>query len=183
MIVRYRQQLGDLLKELKLPLIICECGVAEGLFAKQIMDWGTQILYLVDRWETSGLTGDSAFAQEWHDDNLQQVQSRMEVYNNRPEKYVILQGTTSEMAQYIPDNSLSMVYIDADHSYDGVKSDIENYYQKVISGGVLAFHDYMNVEDYGVNRAVNEFCTNNNYTPVVIPETGIMDAGAYIIKL
>jgi len=182
MIIKYRSQLGDLLKELGLPLIICECGVAEGLFAKQMMDWGTSLLYLIDRWETSGITGDSAFAQEWHDNNLLQVQSRMAVYDNRPEKYIILQGDSVEMLEHIVDNSLSMVYIDADHSYEGVKRDIEAAYPKVVSGGILAFHDYGNVTDYGVNQAVNEFCSANGYSPILIPENSIWDAGAYFIK-
>jgi len=181
MTIKYRQQLGDLLKFMNLPLVIAEVGVAEGLFAKQIMDWGTQTLYLIDMWETHGLVGDGSFAQEWHDDNLQQVQSRMAVYDHRPEQYVILQGDSAEMATHIPDNSLSMVYIDADHSYEGVKRDIEAFYPKVISGGLIAFHDYLS-PDYGVQQAVTEFCTANNYIPVIIPETGIMDAGAYFIK-
>jgi len=185
MIIKYRSQLGDLLKELGLPLIICECGVTEGLFAKQMMDWGTSLLYLIDRWETSGVTGDSAFAQEWHDNNLLQVQSRMAVYDNRPEKYIILQGDSVEMLEHIVDNSLSMVYIDADHSYEGVKRDIEAAYPKVVSGGILAFHDFLS-PDYEVEKAVKEFLINNGYLYVsdliIIPETGIMDAGAYFIK-
>lgn len=182
MTIKHRSQLGDLLKEMKLPLIIAEVGTAEGLFAKEMMDWGTKLLYLIDRWETSGITGDSSFAQEWHDNNLLQVQDRMAVYKNRPEKYIILQGDSVEMLQHIPDDTLSLLYIDADHSYEGVKRDIETGYSKVVSGGIMAFHDYGNITDYGVNQAVNEFCINNNHNPILIPEMTIWDAGAYFIK-
>lgn len=182
--IRYRDQLGDLMKEVKLPMNICELGVAEGLFSKTIMDWGIQTLYLIDRWETSGITGDSSFVQEWHDNNLQQVIDRMHQYDNRPQKYIILQGDTKEMAQYIPDNSLGMVYIDADHSYEGVMVDLENYYQKVVPGGIIALHDYSS-PDYEVKRATEEFCISRGYIIseiVIIPENDIMDAGAYFIK-
>jgi len=46
-------------------------------------------------------------------------------------------------------------------------------------------HDYMNVADYGVKKAAEEFCLSNGYTIedlIIIPETNIMDAGAYFIK-
>lgn len=185
MTIKHRSQLGDLMKELNLPLQIVELGVAQGLYAKEMMDWSTQVLYLIDKWETSGIIGDGAFAQEWHDNNLLQVRDRMEQYDNRPEKYVILQGDTSEMAQYIPDNSLGMVYIDADHSYEGVTKDIENYYPKLVTGGIVALHDFMNIQDYGVNTATYDWCDKNGYTRQevnIIPENDIMDAGAYFIK-
>lgn len=184
MIVKFRQQLGDLLKHLGLPLIICECGVAEGLFAKQIMDWGTERLYLVDRWEHAETNGDSVEPQLWHDNNLQQVRDRMAIYDNRPEKYIILQGESVEMAEYLPDNILSLIYIDADHFYDGVTADIKAWYSKVRSGGIFAFHDYLS-PDFEVGRAVNDWCLENGYSKeeiIIIPETGIMDAGAYFIK-
>lgn len=35
-----------------------------------------------------------------------------------------------------------MVFIDGDHSYEGVKSDTENAFEMVKSGGVIAWHDY-----------------------------------------
>lgn len=180
--IQHRSQLGDLLRELGLPLIICECGVAEGLFAKEMMDWGTQELYLVDRWEFADTFGDSGFAQAWHDDNLMQVRDRMAIYDNRPEKYHILQGETVPMAEQVPDNTLSMVYIDADHSYDGVLNDLKAWYPKVLSGGIIAGHDYLNTADYGVFDAVRDFCAEKGYTPITIPETGIADAGFYFIK-
>ena len=180
MIVKFRDQLGDLLKEMKLPLVICECGVAEGLYSKQIMDWGTKTLYLIDRWEHADTVGDSTEPQLWHDNNLQQVQDRMAVYDNRPEKYIILQGDSVEMAEYIPDSSLSMVYLDADHSYEGVKRDIEAFYPKVIPGGIISGHDFLNFE-YGVNKAITEFVVGR-FQIVVIPENEPNNASFYFIK-
>lgn len=41
------------------------------------------------------------------------------------------------------DNSLDMVFIDADHSYDAVKVDITAWYPKVKVGGYLCGHDYI----------------------------------------
>jgi predicted O-methyltransferase YrrM len=38
--------------------------------------------------------------------------------------------------------TLDFVFIDADHSYQGVKTDITNFYPLIKKGGVIAGHDY-----------------------------------------
>lgn len=42
------------------------------------------------------------------------------------------------------DNSIDVVFIDADHEYDSVKNDIIAWYPKVKSGGYIAGHDFHN---------------------------------------
>lgn len=49
-----------------------------------------------------------------------------------------------------------LVFIDADHSYDMVKQDIESWYPKVRDGGILCGHDYCNPAHRGVEKAVKE---------------------------
>ena len=63
--------------------------------------------------------------------------------------------TTNEAAGLFKDESLDAVFIDADHSYEAVKLDIQNWLPKVRKGGILAGHDY-NSAWPGVIRAVNE---------------------------
>lgn len=53
-----------------------------------------------------------------------------------------------------PDKELDFVFIDGDHSYEGVKQDILDWFPKLRKGGVLAGHDY-NVWP-GVTNAVDE---------------------------
>jgi len=48
-----------------------------------------------------------------------------------------------------------IVYIDADHSYHGVKNDVNNYLQFVKDGGLMIFHDSMCCE--GVYRLIEEY--------------------------
>ena len=57
------------------------------------------------------------------------------------------------------ENELDFVYIDASHSYESVKEDMENYWTKVRKGGLLAGHD---LPMYPVAKAVVEFATKNN---------------------
>lgn len=54
--------------------------------------------------------------------------------------------------------STDMVFIDANHSYEYVKKDIEIYMPKIKKGGILCGHDYKAYE--GVTKAVNEIAKN-----------------------
>lgn len=51
-------------------------------------------------------------------------------------------------------SSLEFVFIDGDHSYQGIRQDVLNFRPKVKPGGILAGHDYRNSAD--VKRAVDE---------------------------
>jgi predicted O-methyltransferase YrrM len=59
-----------------------------------------------------------------------------------------------EAAALYEDESLDFVFVDGEHSYDGVSGDINFWLPKVRKGGVLAGHDYNHSAD--VRRAVNE---------------------------
>jgi hypothetical protein len=54
------------------------------------------------------------------------------------------------------DGSVDLVFIDADHSYEGVKADIEAWLPKVKVGGWIGGHDYKSPRFPGVERAVHE---------------------------
>jgi len=77
----------------------------------------------------------------------------------------IIRKPSNEAAKEIEDNFLDLVFIDADHSYEGCKRDIEAYYGKVKPGGIIAGHDYANNEwKFGpmVKRAVDEFIASKS---------------------
>lgn len=63
--------------------------------------------------------------------------------------------TTDEAAPLFEDGALDGVFIDADHTYEAVKRDIENWLPKIRKGGILAGHDYVHTWP-GVIQAVNE---------------------------
>lgn len=72
--------------------------------------------------------------------------------------------------EFIDNNSISLLFIDAGHTYKDVKSDLINYIPKVINGGIICGHDYesdtyeeqyidedyVNGKHHGVIKAVNE---------------------------
>jgi len=72
-----------------------------------------------------------------------------------------------QLAKY-PDKSFDLIYIDGDHSYEGVKKDAEIAKDKVVDNGVLVFNDYLAFSAwegavYGVMRAVNELIVKDDW--------------------
>lgn len=74
------------------------------------------------------------------------------------DRAVIMRMDSRAAAEKIDDNSLDFVFIDADHSYEGCKADIEAWLSKVKPGGYLCGHDYDHPlkPGFGVKRAVDE---------------------------
>ena len=65
-------------------------------------------------------------------------------------------GDSAKTAKRYADGSLDFVFIDADHTYESVKKDIEAWLPKIKSSGVLAGHDYQCKKHPGVAKAVDE---------------------------
>jgi len=59
---------------------------------------------------------------------------------------------------------IAALFIDGDHSYHGVKRDIQLYVPRVIRGGLIGFHDYTVYPD--VERAVDELCESREFVLV-----------------
>ena len=86
-------------------------------------------------------------------------------------KVFLHEGDSSSLLNQMPDEYFDWIYIDADHSYSGVVKDVEVAKFKIKPNGLLVFNDYMiysPIEDmqYGVNRAVNDLCLNENFEMV-----------------
>ena len=61
----------------------------------------------------------------------------------------------------MPDAAFDWIYVDADHSFNGVKRDAEAAMRKVKPGGFLVFNDFAHADPfigrYGVHSAVADF--------------------------
>ena len=138
-----------------------EVGVCEGLHAKCILDYWPGILHLVDPW--SPLVD---YQEEYdHERNLQTTLSHLAAHASR---YRIHRTTSLEALRAFEDESLDFVYLDANHAYEAVRSDLEGWWPKVRVGGMLAGDDYGIIEEqwvdfghnkvrFGVKRAVDEW--------------------------
>jgi predicted O-methyltransferase YrrM len=71
----------------------------------------------------------------------------------------LVQGDSSQVVASLP-GTFDTVFVDGDHSYDGVHRDIDALAGRIDPGGVVMFHDYFHPlndsGEYGVTRAVDE---------------------------
>ncbi|MGD2084742.1 MAG: class I SAM-dependent methyltransferase [Candidatus Aminicenantes bacterium] len=73
---------------------------------------------------------------------------------------------------------IELLWIDGDHSYKGVCYDIKNWTRLVITGGVIAFHDYPgHKRSKEVWKALRKYLFKNPYTYRVISDR---EAGSII---
>jgi hypothetical protein len=98
-----------------------------------------------------------------------------------------VKGDSSACLSKFEDDTFDMLYIDGDHSYEGVQKDLEQAYKKVRPGGWIMGHDYqMNMVkaktcyNFGVKRAVDEFCAQKNQ---VIYAKGLDGCVSFAIRL
>ena len=73
------------------------------------------------------------------------------------------ENDSSSVLASFPDEYFDWIYIDGDHTYGGVKRDIEQAKRTVKPDGLLVFNDYTffshhELSGYGVIHAVNELC-------------------------
>lgn len=71
------------------------------------------------------------------------------------DKVTLVACDTAAAARQFMDGTVSLVFIDADHSFEGVKRDILAWWPKVRAGGIIAGHDFSH-EYAGVMQAVGE---------------------------
>jgi len=139
-------------------MVVAELGVFKGVFSDVLLSvLCPSRLFLVDLFPSVMCSGDrDGNNVEWVDLSL--------VYPVLLDKYKCVDGVVSVVRQSsggflgsLVDGFLDMVYIDADHSYEGVCVDLELCRCKVRVGGFICGHDYCGLFP-GVVRAVDEFC-------------------------
>ncbi len=65
-------------------------------------------------------------------------------YNN----FTLIRKKSEDSVEDIPDE-LGFIFVDGDHSYETVMSDLRNYVPKIRSGGLLIGHDWTNIRNSG----------------------------------
>lgn len=62
----------------------------------------------------------------------------------------------SSEAPNLVKEEIGLLFVDASHNYDDVTNDIKKWVPKVVTGGIILFHDYTNPAYQGVTKAVDE---------------------------
>jgi predicted O-methyltransferase YrrM len=111
-----------------------EVGVYDGDFSDLLLAKSNlSVLYSVDIWKD--MAGDPMTTI------LDKCRTRLSRFGDRS---VVVVSDSTEASRRFEDNSIDFVYIDADHSYDGVTADLTAWYPKVRLGGMMSGHDYKN---------------------------------------
>lgn len=90
------------------------------------------------------------------DEHEKAYQKTLALTNFAGARAVVMRMMSHEAVTEFEDESLDFVFIDGDHSYDGVKLDIKLWLPKVKKGGWIGFHDYDHPRLPGVKQAIDE---------------------------
>lgn len=144
----------SILRRMRVGGICAEVGVQTGQFSHSILSiCRPATLHLIDR-NLTGFSIGERFQPE--------VDSRT---------VCVHEGDSSTILQGFQDGSFDFIYIDGDHSYEGVQRDIRAATSKLVERGFLIFNDYtywspVECMPYGVIRAVNELCLEQDWEAV-----------------
>jgi hypothetical protein len=184
-----RNNLPQIIKLPDKPHIV-EIGVFNGEFSEILLNgFKPYMLYLIDSYE-----GDTIVSGDKNGNNVMEYNSH-ELKTNVLQKFsskenVILLHSRSTILQSFPDNSMDLIYIDGDHTFDGVLLDLNMSYQKIKPGGWICGHDYdINTEkcntyyDFGIKKAVSLFCFNNCLKINILCNDGCISYAICVLKL
>lgn len=142
-----------------------EIGVWEGGYSEQLCSANPSLkLTCVDPWETQ-----RDYREVKNDGRRMAAAYRVAI--ERLAKYgcEILRMTSEAAAERVPDGSLDFVYIDANHLFEHVLSDLALWTPKVRRGGIVAGHDYgSRTKDKGfiqVKPAVDRYTVDHGIKP------------------
>lgn len=164
----------DLLQQMPKNSVCAEIGVFKGTFSQAIIDvvqplrhhlidpWAFQENY-AESWFGGDLGGSQAIMDKVHKGVLRRFREQI-----RRGEVVVNRGYSMEMAAQFPDAYFDWIYIDGNHTYEGVMGDLNSYYPKIKPGGFITGDNYGDRPDWwwkdGVKRAVDEFAASGQCT-------------------
>lgn len=94
--------------------------------------------------------------RKWDETHDEVVSKARDEFGDR---FELLRTVSLAAVERFEDGFFDFVFIDGNHGYDWVKSDIAAWWPKVCEGGLFAGHDYgTQPTERGVRQAVDEFC-------------------------
>jgi GR25 family glycosyltransferase involved in LPS biosynthesis len=178
-----RGDLPHVLKHLGLNKRGAEIGVGDGNFSEiLIRDAAFSEFYSIDSWSVD--IYDTFYPDGRHYINeqaeacYQKTTERLSQFGGRSK---IIRDTSVNASARFPDEFFDFVYIDADHTEEAVKLDLDAWFPKVRKGGMLAGHDYLDAKMvwengngiysmFGVKTVVDNFVKEKDLKLILIEE-------------
>lgn len=135
-----RRNFGPFLASKELLGEAVEIGTHRGLFAYELLgSWLGKKLYCVDHWAKDYDPEDGAGQGDRELDRRVAVA----VLSPHRERVSIIRMESLSYAATVHDGALDFVYIDGCHQRAAVRADLNAWWPKVKTGGVLAGHDFV----------------------------------------
>ncbi len=151
--------------------VVAEIGVAEATFSRDILrEAAPKKLHLIDPWDFQ--TG--AYTDDINNVSQAEQQARYEnvvkTFENEiaAGRVTVHRDYSANVVDSFEDETFDWVYVDALHTYEGVKADLRAFDSKVKADGFILGDDYTNhisaqSMNFGVIEAVNEFVRETGY--------------------
>lgn len=121
-----------------------EIGVLGGTYSEILCKANPTLkLYCVDSWGIG-----EGRLHDYHLRKYEVAKIKLALYNT-----ILMRKLSMDAVKEFKDESLDFVYIDANHSFDFVINDINEWGKKVKNGGIISGHDYA----LGVKKAVDTY--------------------------
>lgn len=147
-----RAHLAKLFHELGFQ-VGAEIGVAEGHYSLALCESIPGLeLYCVDLWDTYYRGTAKLKDKAAQDEALELAHDKLDPYNVE-----FIRKPSMDAVREFADGVLDFVYIDGDHSFDYVMSDLIFWSRIVRSGGIVAGHDAYRFRGAGVVDAVSAY--------------------------
>lgn len=157
--------------------VVAEVGVLEGGLSQHILTVATpQRLHLVDLWECQA---DRDYALDPSNGTPELQNVRLDGVKKRfadqisSGQVVLNRGYSHVIAESFPSNYFDWVFIDANHTYEAVLTDLRAYGAKLKEDGLIVGHDFTNQRyaqecKFGVVEAVKQYCRESGFVPVAL---------------
>ena len=171
--IKHRRLRAKLLATLPKHAVCAEIGVWRGEFSREILErTSPKELHLIDPWAFQ-----PQFPKRWYGGRIAKSQRDMDsihdgvaaAFKAHPE-VVIHRGPSAEVLPEFPEAYFDWTYVDGDHEFDGVMTDLELSRQKVRKGGFIVGDDLDWGPELGlpVRRAMDEFATKHGLQPKIM---------------
>lgn len=154
---------------------IVELGVHKGHNFHKMIAYPPKLAVAVDAWVDDGVLSRNDTAL---------TQAQLDFYHKRFEAEMadkpfvkICRGYTFDVVKEFPDDYFDLIYIDADHTYEGCLRDLRDWWPKMKSGAAFTGDDYRDDLTktgvrYGVIDSLKTFSKENNVEVFPLPRLG-----------
>jgi glycosyltransferase involved in cell wall biosynthesis len=157
--VEFRDDISSIYKDLNIKKV-CEVGVRDGENLLKMYSESLDELVAVDIWTETGILSenDLKYSQTQLDNQYDKV---IEISKKTNNKIKVIRNFSHKASESFEDEYFDFIYLDADHTYEAVKLDLNSWWPKLKVGGIMGLHDYVDIKhgdvEFGVVKAVDEF--------------------------